>query len=123
MTLQIILHATITDPDAYAELAAELPRHVEATEPGTLDYRWLRQDGGDGLVFIDEYASPGAFAQHFAAAKEAGFIDRLMACCEITGVHAAGDHDAVTDAILEGFGAARYAQVAGFRRQLAAPAA
>ncbi len=122
-TLQLILEATVHrgQTDAFRELA-RTARSLERTEPGTLDYRWVMDESGTHVRFLDTYASSEAFVTHIEAATASGLLDKIMALVDVTGASVVGAPSAAARKILDGFGAVYFTQVGGYNR-LHAPAA
>ncbi len=119
--LQLILEANVKKghENTLRELAKSGSAKIEKSEPGTLEYRWVIDDEGTKVRFLDTYANSKAFVDHIHTAQSTGFMDELMGCVDITAAHVVGNPNPEARKILDGFHAQYFHNLGGFNRMQA----
>lgn len=118
MTIETTFYLRIHDgKDAqFANAAQAITDDAEANEPGTLSFRWLREDGGNRVLFRDVFRDAEAFCTHVHRMQDIGLFDRLMATCDLEHLEVIGNLDEEAVGIVDGFDGICYNNTVGFKR-------
>ena len=96
---------------------ALVPEMVEGTrnEPGALTYEYYLSDDGGSCHIYERYTDSDAVMAHLGNFG-ANYAERFMACFEPTSFSVYGPASDEVRGALEGFGAAHFGSMGGFRR-------
>ena len=102
-------------PD-FSSLAQEACDTCEASEPGTLVYRWQIDDSGTRVQLHERFSDEAAMLAHLGGPVATGIFPKLMDISEVTRFDVHGDPSAEALATLTAFGGTTFGQWKGFDR-------
>lgn len=97
-------------------LIGEMAKQAEATEPGTLQYRWMISDDGTSGQVHERYRNSEMALTHLASFNE-NFAERLMRLVDPTGMVVYGNPSMALKKELAGVGPVFMQRAGGFTRE------